>query len=155
MRFETCGRLAAAAAALVLGSLLACSLGRAPATPPEPALAEVHSQRLRDQMQRLQDVAIGDLSDAVRAPTVRRDLANIAIDLEQIASRLPDAVYALDLDEDQRSHFVLFADSLGASAIRLGEAAPSAPGAVIRERIDEVSNACAGCHWAFRVGPGI
>jgi len=154
MRFEIPRRLAAAAT-LLLGTVLACSLARPPATPPEPALAEVHSQRLRDQMQRLQDVAIDDLSDAVRAPTVRRDLSNIAIDLEQIASRLPDVVYSLDLDEDQRSHFVLFADSLGASAIRLGEAAPSASGAVIRERIDEVNDACAGCHWAFRAGPGI
>jgi cytochrome c556 len=146
-------RRAAGAAALALAAVLACSHG--PDVPPEPALATVHSARLREQMGRLEKVAIGDLSVATRAPTVRRDLAEIALDLEQIASRLPDLVYTLDLDAEQRSHFVLFADSLGASAIRLGEAAPSAPGTVIQERIDEVANACAGCHWAYRASPGI
>ena len=139
-----------AVAVLTLGTIGACSRN----VPPEPALAEVHNAKLRGHMSQLGDVVIGDLSQATKAPTIRQDLARIAVDLELIAARLPDTVYSLDLDEDQRSHFVLFADSLGASAIRLGEAAPSAPGSVIQERIDEVTNACAGCHWAFRAGPG-
>jgi hypothetical protein len=151
-REETDMRFAAAAAPF---ALLAAACGaRTPEIPPEPALATVHDARLRGHMSRLGEVVISDLSTATKAPTIRRDLAGIAVELEEIATRLPDLVYTLDLDDDQASHFVLFADSLGASAIRLGEAAPTAPGNVIQERIDEVTNACSGCHWAFRAGPG-
>lgn len=152
MRSDIRVRLVAVAAACTLATLLACSIGR-PEPPPAPALAEVHSARLRSQMQQLRQIAIADLAIATRAPTVRRDLANIAIDLEQVADGLPDLVYTLDLDEEQRSHFVAFADALGYSALRLGEAAPSASGAVIQKRIDEVTNTCAACHWAYRAGP--
>jgi len=146
-------RRVAAGAVLTVATVLACSTG-APSPPPEPAPATVHSQPLREHMGQLEKVVIADLGNATRAPTVRRDLENIAIDLEQIAARLPDLVYGLDLGPEQRSYFVLFADSLAASAVRLGEAAPAASGAVIQERIEEVTNACAGCHWAFRAGPG-
>ena len=144
MRF----RLAAVGLAAAVATLCACG-GRRP--PPEPALAEVHSARLRGEMKQLKKGVLSDLSDAARGPTVRQDLGRIAADLQIVATRLPDLVYTLDLDADDRSHFVAFADSLGASAARLGEAAPAAPGPVIQERIDEVTNACSGCHWAFRV----
>jgi len=144
MRF----RLAAVGLAAAAATLFACGGGR---PPPEPALAEVHSARLRQEMKQLEKEVLSDLTDAARGPTVRQDLGRIAADLQIVATRLPDLVYTLDLDADDRSHFVTFADSLGASAARLGEAAPSAPGPVIRERIDEVTNACSGCHWAFRI----
>ena len=121
--------------------------------PPKPALAEVHSEQLREHMGNLEDVVLSDLGIATRGPTVRQDLGRIARDLQATATKLPDVVYALDLDEDDRSHFVVFADSLGASAASLGEAAPVATSSVIQKRIDEVTAACAGCHWAFRIGP--
>ena len=121
--------------------------------PPGPALAEVHSERLREHMGNLEEVVLSDLGIAAREPTVRQDLGRIAKAIQATATKLPDVVYSLDLDEDDRSHFVAFADSLGASAASLGEAAPVATSSVIQERIDEVTAACAGCHWAFRIGP--
>lgn len=141
------------AASITLAGLMlagACSSKH----PSEPALAEVHSARLRAEMGQLEQVVLSDLVDATRAPTVRRDLARIAEDLQAIAAKLPDLAYSLDLDSDERSHFITFADALGGSAARLGEAAPSATGAVIQARIDSVTDACAGCHWAFRADPG-
>ncbi|MBW2314252.1 MAG: cytochrome c [Deltaproteobacteria bacterium] len=139
---------------LIVGVMLPAVGACTSKQPSEPALAEVHSARLRTHMGHLGEAVLADLEIAVKGPQVRQDLARIAEDLQAIATRLPDVVYSLDLNEDERSHFVAFADSLGASAARLEEAAPVATGSVIQARIDEVTNACAGCHWAFRVGPG-
>ena len=139
---------------LIVGVMLSAVVACASKQPPEPALAEVHSAQLRTHMGQLGEAVLSDLEIAVKGPRVRQDLARIAEDLQAIATRLPDVVYGLGLSEDDRSHFVVFADSLGASAARLEEAAPVATGSVIQARIDEVTDTCAGCHWAFRVGPG-
>jgi hypothetical protein len=119
----------------------------------EPALAEVHSDVLRRKMSMLERALVSDLGDPSRGPMLRQDLVRVARDLQVIATRLPDVVQTLDLDPDQKSHFVAFADGLAGSAIRLEQAAPSAPGPVVQQRIDEVTQTCAGCHWAFRVDP--
>lgn len=141
-------------AVLMAGIGLAAAGACANKGPDEPALAEVHSPRLRSHMGELGTIAISDLADATRGPTVRRDLQRIARDLQGIAAMLPDLVHSLDLEADDRARFVTFADSLGGSAARLGTAAASAPGPVVEARIEEVTNTCAGCHWAFRTGPG-
>jgi len=127
----------------------ACSARR----PAEPAIAAVHSDPLRERMADLRGLAIDDLGDAVRARTTRAELARIGAELGATATRLPDLVGRFDLDEDQRSDFVTFADALRASALRLEEAAPTAPPEELRTRIEDVTDACAGCHWAFRVAP--
>jgi cytochrome c556 len=128
---------------------LACGAKR----PSGPALAEVHDEVLRQKMSGLEQVLLSDLGDAARGPTVRQDLVRVARDLQAIAARLPDAVATLDLDPEQKSHFITFADGLAGSAGRLEQAAPTAPSAVVQQRIDEVTQTCAGCHWAFRVDP--
>ncbi|NNL64934.1 MAG: cytochrome c [Myxococcales bacterium] len=137
-------------AGIVLSWIGACASHRVP----EPALAEVHSAQLRSHMGELGNVVLTDLSSATRGPVLRQDLVRIAEDLRAISARLPDVVYSLDLDADDRAHFVTFADSLGGSAARLSEAAVSAPPEIVEARIDDVTKTCAGCHWAFRVGPG-
>lgn len=146
--------LALALAFALLAGAWSCT--RSPAhEPSEPALAEVHSPRLRGHMGELEQVAIADLADATRGRALRSELVRIAADLEGIAARLPDVVPTLGLDAENRSHFVTFSDALAGSAARLRLAAPSEPAPVVEARIDEVTQACAGCHWAFRADPDV
>ncbi len=119
----------------------------------QPALEEVHSAELRGHMAELEGLVIAELSDATRSAAARSELVRVADRLGVAAVRIPDLVYSLGLDEENRSHFVTFADSLRGSAARLAEAAPAAPAPVVQARIDDVTTTCAGCHWAFRVGP--
>lgn len=149
MRIALTMAAAAAVLALPLLGVGACSGKRKMG----PALAEVHDAKLRGRMADLRQLAVIDLSDATRSATTRGELARIGAELQVTAARIPDHVYALDLDEDDRSYFVAFADSLRASAARLEAEAPTASGPVLEERIQEVTDACAGCHWAFRVSP--
>lgn len=153
MRLGGWGGLGTTWGAIALAALGLAWLGCGAKRPPEPALAEVHSDVLRQKMARLEQVLLSDLGDAARGPTVRRDLVRVARDLQDVATRLPDVVATLDLDPEQKSHFVTFADGLAGSAGRLEQAAPAAPSAVVQQRIDEVTDTCAGCHWAFRVQP--
>jgi len=131
----------------------ACGGGAPRGRPPEPALAEVHSAQLRERMARLERLAVGDLDDAARSATARRDLEHVAREIADTAARLPDIVDGLGLDETDRSNFVAFSDALRGSAAELAAAAASAPGPVVQAKVDQLGNACAGCHVSYRVLP--
>lgn len=135
------------AAALLLVASVACS-GK---EPEGPALAEVHNVRLRGQMRELRALAIADLGDATRAETTRIEIRRIANNLRSVADGLPDLAYSLELDAENRSRWVAFSDGLHASASRLAADAESGPPELLRIRIEELGDTCAGCHWAFRV----
>jgi cytochrome c556 len=143
--------IASALAALVALLAAACG-GAAPrGRPPEPALAEVHSARLRERMADLDRLATAGLEDAARSAASRRDLAFVAGEIADTAARLADAVESLGLEPEDRGHFVAFADALRGSAAELAAAAASAPGPEVQAKVDLLGDACAACHVSYRV----
>jgi len=144
-------RRAAWAAATALGAAAlaaACADGLPRERP--PALHAVHSSTIRARMAQLERLTVGELGGGT---TTRRDVARVAAELAETAARLPDLIASVDMDADDRSHFVVFADALRGRALRLAEAAPTAPPEALAARVEEITDTCVVCHQGFRVAP--
>jgi hypothetical protein len=138
------------AACAALAAWVACA-DDLPRRPSEPALHAVHSSTIRARMAQLEQLTLGDLPGAMGGAGTRRDIARVASELSETAAQLPDLVANVEMDSEDRSHFIVFADALRGRASRLAADAPTASPEILASRLDDLTETCAVCHQAFRV----
>jgi hypothetical protein len=131
------GRASWGVAAGVCGVALAASCADDLPREQSPALHAVHSSTIRARMARLEHLTVDELAGVLADP----------------APRLPDLIANVDMESEDRSHFIVFADALRGRSLRLAEAAPTEPPDALAARLHTLTDTCVVCHRAFRVVP--
>ena len=144
----------------VLGlSLLAFLAACAPAAPRPSEAAPPHAvqnQRLKTLMREFNALMFEQLYTALELQEERRRkssrIAEAATELAGAAEQLPLFIAELSLNGEERAAFLGHAQALRSQADVLREAALQGDGAAIGVAIEELGDACIGCHRLFRKG---
>lgn len=140
-------------------SLLVLLTACAPATPrPSEVTARhaVQNQRLRTLMREFNSLMFEQLYTALELQDERRRkshrIAESAKELASAAGQLPLFLPELSLNAEEQAAFLGRAQTLRTQADVLREAALQGDGPAIGSAIQELSDACIGCHRLFRKG---
>ncbi|UCG34401.1 MAG: cytochrome c [Phycisphaerales bacterium] len=120
-----------------------------------PALHAVHGERLEQLMYVLDELRYQYLPPEYETEPYRHrkkaEAAEVAQQLAETAHRIPGAVPAGDLDEEERELFMKLVKKLEEDALRLKEQADRKSREGMFEAMDRLTATCNACHSVFRL----
>ncbi len=125
----------------------------------KPAQHAIHSERLEEVMNELDELALARMPQELDPDTERarqsREITKLAAGLADAAQRIPDSVAADELNNQERELFTKLASQLHTQATELELSASKLSPSQLEQRLDRIIATCNACHDQFRMFPPV
>jgi cytochrome c556 len=125
-----------------------------PGASDEAALHAIQSEELKSLMRQIQALDVEFMPqelDSVREREVYlENSAATALAMAQAASRLPEIITRVSMDESEREVFLVYADRLRRQSEDLGTQAQRGDEYGVRSSMSAIASTCVACHALFR-----